>query len=1176
MKNQKHLLGLLCMLLFSFSAAAQSALNFDGVDDYVSVQKAPTLQSTDAMTIEAWIQADAWQSLIYKGSVISNSNNQGGDNGFDLRAGADGKAEINIAINGTWATATSESVMQTGTWHHVAGVYDGSQVKIFIDGIERNASSATGTISTFQKNLYFGECPGWSGRTFDGKIDEIRYWNTARTEQEIQENINQSLNGTETGLIGYWKLDEGNGNTTSDQTSNNHLGTLTNMEVPACWVDNYICPFQEPDVAPTAIISPISGYALTNQETVEVTITNFSLTPATNIPISYSINGGTAITETLTATIPALGSVNFTFTETANLLDEGDYIFEITTMLAGDTHPENDIYSGTVTHFSNTSNFALDFDGTNDYVAIANDPALNPGNALTIEAWINANEWKPTAWGGTIVGKDGDANSDTQTGYVLRAGKEGTLEFVCTPGWNAVASAPLMESQKWYHVAGVFDGSEMRLYINGVLQASKSHTSPIVSSDFDLLIGECPGFGGRAWKGLIDEVRIWNLARSQQELMEHMTHELQGTEAGLVAYYQFNDGIGSPNLTDATANGFDGTLTNMDPDTDWVTGFELIQNDAGIIGIKSPVSGPEWTNSERVKVNIKNFGFNEISNFDVSYTINGGDVVTETVTNTIQAFSSITYSFKKRENLSELSNCEIHAFTSLENDADPSNDDSQTTISKSNTIVLYQQEQHNFGAEGQWHVKDIFLPESNTNYERMLLHINLECPETGCDPWDQPAFVKVKKGGHQYEIARYITPFGVACGEWTVDVTDFRSILCGEIELTSYIQVWGPSGWLVTLELEYIEGTPDFPYSKVDPLWEKDYWVYGDPGISYDLPEQTLSVANNAEAVHVRMTTTGHGQGNTDNAAEFSHKIHDLLVNGTPEFEHDLWKEDCNQNPCSPQNGTWQYARSGWCPGQAVIPLWWNLEGLYTPGNDITLDYELETYTNLLNTGYNGGSHTEPHYRINSYLVSQSSSPLSPITDVGISAITSPVTNETLSTNEPVTVQITNYGTEAVTHFEVSYYFNNHAVVTETVDQTIDPGQTLEYTFDQTADLSSIATYYFVAVSTLSTDENAGNDFSSAIVAHGNIGFEYLDTDLSLQVVPNPSNGQFKLNIQGYEGHSQLLLTDTRGTICYQRTFVLNQPEGTLQMDFTNLPKGFYFLKIKTDHGIRIEKILIQ
>ena len=132
------------------------------------------------------------------------------------------------------------------------------------------------------------------------------------------------------------------------------------------------------------------------------------------------------------------------------------------------------------------------------------------------------------------------------------------------------------------------------------------------------------------------------------------------------------------------------------------------------------------------------------------------------------------------------------------------------------------------------------------------------------------------------------------CG-WTFDVTDYRSILKGEVALLSYIDTWVRPGWLVTIEFDFISGSPSHNYTAVRNLWNYDYIVYGDETIPVrNIPSITEYIPMDAEVV--RMITTGHGQGNTDNAAEFSYRVHDININGELAFLHDFWRSDCESN----------------------------------------------------------------------------------------------------------------------------------------------------------------------------------------------------------------------------------------------------------------------------------------
>lgn len=121
----------------------------------------------------------------------------------------------------------------------------------------------------------------------------------------------------------------------------------------------------------------------------------------------------------------------------------------------------------------------------------------------------------------------------------------------------------------WYHVAMTANSTELKYYLNGVWQGT-------IETGFALDYGSNPLYFGRTgdsgWEGYfngkLDEVRIWNVARTQTQIQENMCKKLAGNESGLVAYYQMTDGSGTT-LTDNSSNSNNGTLTNID-DADWV------------------------------------------------------------------------------------------------------------------------------------------------------------------------------------------------------------------------------------------------------------------------------------------------------------------------------------------------------------------------------------------------------------------------------------------------------------------------------------------------------------------------------------------------------------------------------------------------------------------------------
>ncbi len=302
------------------------------------------------------------------------------------------------------------------------------------------------------------------------------------------------------------------------------------------------------------------------------------------------------------------------------------------------------------------------------------------------------------------------------------------------------------------------------------------------------------------------------------------------------------------------------------------------------------------------------------------------------------------------------------------------------------------------GFDGETHIggstltKTVEFPSDLSNVSSIIMHISLSCPPGGCDPWDRFAQLSVMSdAGDVIEIGRFATPYLLSTCAWTLDVTDYRNYLTGSTELISHIETY-QNGWNIHTSFEFIEGTPEFEYVEVTQFFQDNQFTYGDTLFySINLPDHDHMIPNNAEEVVFRVINTGHGQGNTENAAEFSQKTHQIQVNGQQEFEQFLWKPDCAQNPCANQAGTWQYPRAGWCPGQAVEPWDYDITSLTSPGSSVNVDYVLEPFYNLCspwnidcmpsncingNCTYDNNGHTTPIYKVTLQMLIKSSTPV--------------------------------------------------------------------------------------------------------------------------------------------------------------------------------------------------------
>lgn len=192
---------------FSGVGIPANALHFDGTDDYASVSDNSSLDFTSGFTAETWVRVDALSgnhsSLISK---FSGNNRE-----FSLLLLASGVIEYSISFNGsTEQYFSGNTTLTTGTWYHVALTYDGSTMRAYLNGAADGTKSVTGTIYNGSSAVYLAaRAESGITRFLNGAMDEVRLWNTARSQSDIQNNMNNELTGNETGLVAYYNFNQG-------------------------------------------------------------------------------------------------------------------------------------------------------------------------------------------------------------------------------------------------------------------------------------------------------------------------------------------------------------------------------------------------------------------------------------------------------------------------------------------------------------------------------------------------------------------------------------------------------------------------------------------------------------------------------------------------------------------------------------------------------------------------------------------------------------------------------------------------------------------------------------------------------------------------------------------------------------------------------------------------------
>ena len=290
-------------------------------------------------------------------------------------------------------------------------------------------------------------------------------------------------------------------------------------------------------------------------DTVSLTVTSSdqSLISDANI----SINGIASNSIQLATTAEIVQSVSLNFTQESNV--HGLAIITVTASATG----------GLVTETFNVivsppgSGNALSFDGSSNYLDIPYDANLNP-SVFTISLWVKAEGGENTYRSPVTM------RSASSRGFMIYASPSNQWQFTLGNGstWISIIEAPVVLNQ-WTHLALTYDGSDMAAYVNGVLQGITT-TSYLPQTSFPVRIGagQSESTADFFWDGEVDEVRIYNIAQSQEEIRSVMCQRLEGSESGLVAYYRFDHYSGTM-LDDLSGYGYHGTLYYMD-DSNWI------------------------------------------------------------------------------------------------------------------------------------------------------------------------------------------------------------------------------------------------------------------------------------------------------------------------------------------------------------------------------------------------------------------------------------------------------------------------------------------------------------------------------------------------------------------------------------------------------------------------------
>jgi len=515
---------------------AATHLNFDGVDDFIDCGNI----LPESYTKEAWISIDA----INQTSNIISGSDSSGQNAFWVPNGV-----LSAGHNGTWNAVEDSNVLSLNTWYHVVVSYDYATqtLKLYKDGILIDSNNNVPAPNN-GNDIHIGSYDD-ANNLFNGSIDEVRIWNVVRTEEQINGSKNCELQGDEAGLIAYYQFNEGldaNENaaftTLNDATINANNGSLTNFALTGN-TSNWLAgsPVVSGSIVPSEAIvsSPVNYFQ--NDSAMPLTAT---LGANGSELIWYTAETGQVGSTTApTPSTTTIGATSYWVTSTNANGCESEKTEIVVNVMAPATH--------------------LSFDGVDDYVNINIGTFTTQNLNYTHEFWFKTTSANSTIFNFSDTGMP-NSGGFNKTIYLQNGN---LVSYVYNGSANFITSTTTFNDDNWHHVTEIVSLSERSLYVDGTLIGTDTSFS---NQNFGyIVLGASNITPGIYFEGEIDEVRIWNTALSIDDVNSTGNCQLEGDEANLLAYYQFNQGTDAEDntsvttLLDATTNVYNGNLINF-------------------------------------------------------------------------------------------------------------------------------------------------------------------------------------------------------------------------------------------------------------------------------------------------------------------------------------------------------------------------------------------------------------------------------------------------------------------------------------------------------------------------------------------------------------------------------------------------------------------------------------
>ncbi|MBU0615911.1 MAG: hypothetical protein KJ601_07500, partial [Nanoarchaeota archaeon] len=486
------------------------AFLFDGVgDDEVQINHDPSQWIGNNGAVSAWVKTSYSSKSQYIIHKFSHSEVAGGDDpnanrGYIFGLNATGSVFFAIGDASSSNTAFSTNSVSDGSWHHLIGTYNGSVIKVYIDGVENgNASSTKTAYPTTEKLVVGGVYEIIPDREFHGSIDEIRIWkrslSVAEAYQQYASNlvkyntthwhlyVNQSKNATDgldLGAYTYQAFAE-------DNSGNLNFTDLRSLTI-----------YSDADTTFPQINFTNPTPANGTQTSITSIIVNVSIIESELNDIVYNWNGTNFTIYNDSLVLLTNLNNNSNLGESASLVVDsaGNYN---STAVSATVNTTDCIYGNCFT-----------FDGASEIDLSDIDVSY-----ITVSAWIKTDS--SSVFG---IVSEHETSGSAGRSYTLRSYQNRLEMEVYTPTFGWWQGTTLINDGEWHHVVGTWDGSDVDLYLDGVKEAingqAGSPSGALQDVNQNTAIGNYNDGSDHYFDGNIDEVQIWDKALTDEQIFQ--------------------------------------------------------------------------------------------------------------------------------------------------------------------------------------------------------------------------------------------------------------------------------------------------------------------------------------------------------------------------------------------------------------------------------------------------------------------------------------------------------------------------------------------------------------------------------------------------------------------------------------------------------------------------------